>query len=98
MNDTVLTLVILPFTKLQALKRCWIKLEASALYNYLYVLLILRRTASGFGWGLSSRMRFLCLYVKHQMLLLPEEVSNITLPPVTAKAEGLIFSRVDKRL
>lgn len=97
MNDTVLALVILLFTKLQALKGCWIKLETPSLCNYFYVPLVLGRAASSFGWDLSSRMRFLCLHVKHQTLL-PEEVSNTMFTPVTANAEGLIFNRVHKRL
>lgn len=58
MNDAVLELVVLPFTKLQALKGCWIKLEIPALYNYLYVPLVLGRRGSG---DLPSRMIFMPL-------------------------------------
>lgn len=53
MNDTVIALVILPSTKLQALKGCWTKLENPVLYGYLYVPLVLGKTASGLAGDLS---------------------------------------------
>lgn len=84
MNDTVLALVILPFTKLQALKGSWIKLETPALHNYLYVPLVLGRTASGFGWGPA---------LQDEIFVPLCEASNV----VTRRSQQYLFASSDSK-